>query len=147
MTIPQERTRALRFAGELLREILDADISPSLKEQARIVLRHYPDSEEIERQARSAGLSEKGQPWLAPENERPMHEYALARLLGIVLDIVENSTTPEAKKFDASKWLDDWMQRPQPALGGRKPADLIDTPAGLDAVAQVLRSISSGAYQ
>ena len=71
----------------------------------------------------------------------------LAKLLGMAQEIVANSTAAEAKNFDSAKWLGLWMERPQPALGGRKPADLIDTSAGVDAVARLLGSIQSGAYQ
>lgn len=71
----------------------------------------------------------------------------LARLLAIAKDIVENSTAPEAKGFDTARWLGQWIERPQPALGGRKPADLIGTPTGLEMVARVLGAIESGAYQ
>lgn len=71
----------------------------------------------------------------------------MIRLLGIAQEIVANSTAPEAKNFDASKWLGQWIERPQPALGGRKPADLIDTPTGVEVVARLLGAIESGAYQ
>ena len=71
----------------------------------------------------------------------------LARLLGMAQEIVDNSTTPEARAFDSAKWLGQWLERPQPALGGRKPADLIDTAAGLELVQRLLGSIQSGAYQ
>ena len=71
----------------------------------------------------------------------------MIKLLGIAQDIVENSTAPEAKHFDAAKWLGQWIERPQPSLGGRKPADLIDTPTGVEMVARLLGSIESGAYQ
>lgn len=71
----------------------------------------------------------------------------LAKLLGIAKEIVASSMAPEAKNFDSAKWLGQWMDRPQPALGGRKPADLIDTSAGVDVVARLLGSIQSGAYQ
>ena len=71
----------------------------------------------------------------------------LARLLAIAKSIVENSTAAEAKGFDVAKWLGQWIERPQPGLGGRKPADLIGTPTGLDMVARVLGAIESGAYQ
>ena len=44
MTMPDERSRALRFAGEILREMLTWDDVPEdLKRQARVTLRHYPD--------------------------------------------------------------------------------------------------------
>lgn len=71
----------------------------------------------------------------------------VAKLLAIAEEIVANSTAPEATDFDAARWLGQWIERPQPALGGRKPADLIDTPTGLNVVARLLGSIESGAYQ
>ena len=71
----------------------------------------------------------------------------MVKLLGIAEEIVANSTASEAQGFDATKWLGQWIERPQPALGGRKPADLLDTPTGVDVVARLLGSIASGAYQ
>jgi len=71
----------------------------------------------------------------------------MVKLLGIAQDIVANSTAREAVGFDATRWLGQWIERPQPALGGRKPADLIDTPTGMEVVARLLGSIESGAFQ
>jgi putative toxin-antitoxin system antitoxin component (TIGR02293 family) len=71
----------------------------------------------------------------------------VARLLGMASAIVSNSTAPEARDFDAAKWLGRWLEAPQPALGGRKPAELIDTPTGFQVVARLLGAIESGAYQ
>ena len=71
----------------------------------------------------------------------------MVRLLGIARSMVENSTASEAKAFDSAKWLGQWLDRPQLALGGRKPADLIDTPTGIEVVSRLLGSIESGAYQ
>jgi len=71
----------------------------------------------------------------------------MVRLLGIAQEIVANSTAAKAKTFDATKWLGQWIERPQPALGGRKPADLLDTPTGVELVARLLGSLESGAYQ
>ena len=71
----------------------------------------------------------------------------MIRLLGIAQGIVDNSTASEARDFDAARWLGKWIEQPQPALGGRKPADLIDTPTGVDVVARLLGSVESGAYQ
>ena len=55
--------------------------------------------------------------------------------------------TPETQHFDAAKWVGEWIQRPQPALGGVTPAELMDTPSGRDAVMRLLGAIQSGAYQ
>ena len=71
----------------------------------------------------------------------------MIKLLGIAQDIVSNSTAVEAKNFDSTQWLGQWIGRPQSALGGRKPADLIDTPTGVEIVARLLGPIESGAYQ
>jgi putative toxin-antitoxin system antitoxin component (TIGR02293 family) len=71
----------------------------------------------------------------------------MVKLLGIAQEIVRDSTAPEAKGFDSAKWLGQWIERPQPALGGRKPADLLDTPTGVEVVARLLGSIQSGAFQ
>lgn len=52
MTIPAERTRALKWAREFLLEIRNPDMWPSvpeeLRHQALVILRHFPDPSEIE---------------------------------------------------------------------------------------------------
>jgi putative toxin-antitoxin system antitoxin component (TIGR02293 family) len=70
----------------------------------------------------------------------------LIRLLGIAQSITDNSTADAARDFNAAKWLGLWIERPQPALGGKKPADFLDTPTGLGIVSKVLGAIESGAY-
>lgn len=70
----------------------------------------------------------------------------LARLLGIAHDMVDNSTASAARGFDAAQWFGKWIEVPQPALGGRKPADLLDTPTGVNVVARILGALQSGAY-
>ncbi len=54
---------------------------------------------------------------------------------------------PEAQGFDVEKWVGEWIQRPQPALGGLAPAELMDTPTGRESVMRVLGALQSGAYQ
>ena len=71
----------------------------------------------------------------------------VAKLLGTAQAIVANSTAAGAENFDSAKWLGHWLERPQPALGGRKPADLIDTPTGIEVVSKLLGAIESGAFQ
>ena len=70
----------------------------------------------------------------------------MVRLLGSAQSRVENSTAPAAKDFDAAVWLGQWLERPQPALGGRKPGDLVDTPTGVEVVARLLGALESGSY-
>jgi len=70
----------------------------------------------------------------------------MIKLLGIAQDIVQDSTATEAKGFDTLKWLGQWIERPQAALGGRKPSEYLDTPTGVEIVAQLLGAMRSGAY-
>jgi putative toxin-antitoxin system antitoxin component (TIGR02293 family) len=71
----------------------------------------------------------------------------MVRLLGLAQEMVANSKAARARGYDAAKWLGLWIERPQHALGGRKPAELIDTPTGIEIVARLLGSIESGAVQ
>ncbi len=71
----------------------------------------------------------------------------LARLLGLAQAMVADSTAADAAGFDSARWLGQWLDRPQPSLGGRRRGDLVDTPTGLDAVSRLLGSIASGSYQ
>jgi len=48
MTVPNERTRAVQYAHEFLKDLLYRDITPrvpkAIRERARMVLRHFPSS-------------------------------------------------------------------------------------------------------
>lgn len=71
----------------------------------------------------------------------------MAKLIAKATEIVANSTSAQARDFDAAKWLGKWLEIPQPALGGRRPSELVDTPTGVDVVLRLLGAIESGAYQ
>lgn len=72
---------------------------------------------------------------------------ALGRLLATAQGIVADAETAEARDFDTAEWLGRWLETPQPALGGARPAELIGTPTGAEAVSRVLGALVSGAYQ
>lgn len=84
---------------------------------------------------------------LANSNVDGTAVIGMVRLLTLAEEMVQDSTSPEAKNFDALKWLGKWLERSQPALGGRKPSEFLDTPTGISIVAKVLGGIQSGAYQ
>lgn len=50
-------------------------------------------------------------------------------------------------EFDLDQWLREWLDRPQPALGGARPAQLLESPEGPESVRKVLGSLLSGTYQ
>jgi hypothetical protein len=69
MTMPDERARALRFAGEVLREMLAReDVPADLKQQARATLRHYPTEQQLKWMVDDVSRAEgTSQCWLAAE--------------------------------------------------------------------------------
>ena len=70
----------------------------------------------------------------------------LLRLLAHAREILKDSTSAEAARFDVARWLGRWIETPQPALGGKKPADLLDTEIGASMVERTLGAVRSGAY-
>ncbi len=70
----------------------------------------------------------------------------LLRLLAHACAIVKDSTSAEAEHFDVARWLGRWIETPQPALGGKRPADLLDTETGASMVERTLGAMRSGAY-
>lgn len=68
----------------------------------------------------------------------------IARLIGQVERMVQESG--EAKGFKAAEWIAAWLDRPHPALGGRPPAELMDTTDGREIVSDLLARIHSSAY-
>lgn len=76
--------------------------------------------------------------------EQAERVVGLSKLIGQVQTMVEQSGEPEG--FDAAHWVAQWIERPNAALGGRRPAELMDTVAGQDLVGSVLAKMQSGAY-
>jgi putative toxin-antitoxin system antitoxin component (TIGR02293 family) len=89
----------------------------------------------IDRKAR------ENKPLSSDESSRVL---GMARLLGQVQAMVEESGNPEG--FNAAEWVARWLERPLAALGGQRPADLMDTPEGQGIVSQVVARMQSGAY-
>lgn len=75
------------------------------------------------------------------ESERVL---GLARLIGQVETVVRESGNPEG--FDAARWVARWLDQPQQALGGRRPADLMDTADGRGLVSDAIARMQSAAY-
>lgn len=71
MTMPEERARALRFAGEILREMRSRpDVPDDLRQQAQFTLRHYPEPRDLQRMISDVDRMPReflDQHWLAPE--------------------------------------------------------------------------------
>ena len=66
----------------------------------------------------------------------------IARLVGQAQSVVNESGNRDG--FDAAKWTASWLAQPLPALGGKRPAELMDT-AGWSCVS--LKAPRSAAIQ
>ncbi|HVL56424.1 MAG TPA: antitoxin Xre-like helix-turn-helix domain-containing protein [Burkholderiaceae bacterium] len=89
----------------------------------------------IDRKAR------ENKPLSADESSRVV---GMARLVGQVQSMVEESGNPAG--FDAAAWVARWIEQPLPALGGRRPAELMDTAEGQALVADLVARFRSGTY-
>lgn len=72
------------------------------------------------------------------------HVLGLARLIGQAQQMVIESGRPEG--FNAAAWLAQWLDGPVAAIGGKRPADLLDTDDGRAIVAKVLERMRTGVY-
>lgn len=68
----------------------------------------------------------------------------MAKLVGLVETMAQQSG--RAAGFDAAKWLARWINEELPALGGKKPAEFLDTVEGQELVSTLLQRMQSGAY-
>jgi putative toxin-antitoxin system antitoxin component (TIGR02293 family) len=75
------------------------------------------------------------------ESERVL---GVARLVALVEQMV--GAAGAAPAFDAARWVAAWLDTPLPALGGERPASLMDTAAGREIVAGLVAQLQSGAY-
>ena len=67
-----------------------------------------------------------------------------SKLVGQVETMIEEAGNPQG--FEASKWLADWLDAPNPALGGRCPGEFLSTSEGLGIVSGLLSQMQSGTY-
>lgn len=70
----------------------------------------------------------------------------LLDLINKIEDMLNPEDNPDARGFDVEKWVGEWLTRPQPALGGKCPVELMDTQPGREKIKQVLGSLQSGVY-
>jgi putative toxin-antitoxin system antitoxin component (TIGR02293 family) len=68
----------------------------------------------------------------------------MASLVGQVQSMVAESG--RTQDFDAGAWVSNWLEQPVPALGGRRPAELMDTSEGQAIVSRLVAQMQSGAY-
>lgn len=72
------------------------------------------------------------------------HAIGLARLVGQVEQIVQESGNPEG--FEAGRWVAEFLETENAALGGRRPEELMRTSDGRAVVSTLIARMQSGAY-
>jgi len=68
----------------------------------------------------------------------------MGKLLGKAHAILDNSWAPQAMGFDVVKWFGQWIERSLPALGWRRPIELIAAPTSRR---KLLGVMESGTHQ
>ena len=80
----------------------------------------------------------------ADQTERVL---GVARLVEQVERMTRESAAPEiAADFVPGRWLGEWLDNPNPALGGERPAALLDTVDGRALVSRLLDAMQAGTY-
>lgn len=89
--------------------------------------------------ARSSGQRIHGAPAFAV--------LAILQLFGEALKLVDDCADPDTKwTFDTAEWFGRWIEKPQRALAGVKPAEIVALPTGLPVLRRLIGSIGSGVY-
>lgn len=92
----------------------------------------------------SATLNRKSRANKPLSSDESSRVLGMTRLIGQVQVMVEESGDPQG--FDAGAWVGHWLDTPLPALGGRRPAELMDTHEGQSLVSDLVARLQSGAY-
>ena len=77
----------------------------------------------------------------AEESDRLLR---LVGLIKLVHGIVERAGDLDG--FRASRWLGEWLERPCPTYGWKRPSEYLSSDKGLQLVEQTLMQMESGAY-
>lgn len=108
--MPNERARALRLAGEILREMLARDDVPEdLRYQARGALRHYPDSDGLKQMISDIDrlpLEFLDLRWLAPEDAAQGH--AAGAVSGNGTKCQSTTSENESETLQSALELSEW---------------------------------------
>lgn len=71
-------------------------------------------------------------------------EHDLAPLYELVHPMGKESGLPAG--FNVREWLERWMSQEVPALGSRRPIDVLKEPGGFEQVRSILLGMQGGAY-
>lgn len=125
---------------EILRSGFPADIVTELASSMRWSRDHALEVFRVKRSTAMRKIKTKAR-LATDESERIL---SVIDLIEQVQCMVERSGDPSG--FDAAAWLAKWLERANPALAGKCPADYLDTNEGIGIVRRLLAQMESGAY-
>lgn len=102
MTMPKERTRALRWTGEFLQECSQRELPEDLARLVNEILKDYPSSETIKYAAENSGKLDFGG-WLQPEEGLDAEDINAWKLR--VIANMQRMHTDEAYRLTIAKRL------------------------------------------
>lgn len=80
------------------------------------------------------------------QNNAVSKEQAMARLLALATEIMNDSSAAEAEGYDVEGWLNRWIETPQRVFAGKTANEMLDSEGGLEIVLNTLGALRSGAY-
>lgn len=128
---------------EMLRAGFPADIVTELASSMRWSRDHTLAVTRVKRSTAMRKIKEKAR-LATDESERIL---AVIDLIEQVERMIERAgDSGDTGDFDAAAWLADWLESANPSLGGKHPADYLDTNEGIGIVRRLLAQMESGAY-
>lgn len=145
---PADEFRAfLRSASTMQRVVLERDGVPAPVVESLLERMHVTPAEfrqitgapksGLPRRLREAGMFAGG---------GGLAIVCLVDIINRVEDMLNADGDEIARGFDVFEWLGRWMRRPQRALAGLTPIELIDTPTGRHLVMRLIGAMQSGVY-
>lgn len=125
---------------EMLRAGFPADIVTELASSMRWSRDHTLAVMRVKRSTAMRKIKAKAR-LATDESERIL---SVIDLIEQVQRMVERSGDPSG--FDAAAWVAHWLETDNPSLGGKRPADYLDTNEGIGIVRRLLAQMESGAY-
>ena len=146
-----QTNQALRSELQVLHATFGVDVAPAGELQGEALRKWIEDAEDHLESLRFKLGYMRNKPQAEREAAFTLLDAMRAkrqfpRLLGLVQEIAACGDPAQAREFDAAKWLKSWLERPQPSLGMKTPADQLGTPEGMEAVEALLKRIAVGGF-
>lgn len=147
MTVAIQRTRSVLETGRFLRDLVRGRyrVPKEVRDTAAWLERHCPTGSDLFMAAHGSGgvfadPHNAGDPIELPAPPAPGADVRLgSRHWDSLIAIVNCAPVPV--DFDVRRWLEQWLDIPNPALHGETPGSVAARPGGFDVVQRVLMAV------